>query len=152
GASFHRVAEVRHQGVSGRRVPQLPQKTSADRSCFPQFAQTGFRTGAGRGAAAPLVGAWMGLPHLEQNFSLGSEPLPQLGQAQPVRINLANRAPIPWPGPGPAAGMGPGAWAGTGPWAGGWYVPGPAGAGPAGAGPPGAGPAVGMASLACARD
>jgi hypothetical protein len=99
---FRPLAEARNQGVSARLVPQLPQKTSAGRSCFPQFVQVAFRAGAGR-LGAPIAGGWIGLPHLEQNFSLGSELLPQVAQAQPVRMNLANRAPIPSPA---------GAWAG----------------------------------------
>jgi len=151
---FRRAAKTSNQGVSARRVPQLPQKTSEERSCFPQFAQTRLRA-AGARAAVPGAGGWMGLPQREQNFSFGSEPLPQLEQAQPVRMNLANRAPIP-SGPGPAAEAGADAGAGDGAAGGAGATGGAGAAGYCGTGGRcavgAAGACVGTAFLACARD
>lgn len=144
---FRRAAKTSNQGVSARRVPQLPQKTSDERSCFPQFAHTGLRT-AGARAAVLGAGGWMGLPQREQNFSFGSAPLPQLEQAQPVRMNLANRAPMP-SGTGPAADAGAEAGADAG-------AAGGAAAGYCGGGGRcavgAAGARGGTAFLACARD
>ena len=125
-------------------VSGLPFAVIVDRpSGLAQLGQTERGLGA-RSPSDPASG-WMGrigVPHLVQNLSLGTAPLPQPGQVQPVRRNRARREPAPWPpgavGPNGAAvaAVGTGA-GGAGAITGGAGGAGGASAGGTGAGGPG---------------
>src|SRR5215472_4259362 len=105
--------------MNQRRAPHFEQKTSVAPRGLAQPGQKGRGLGAraGSDAASGRMGR-IGVPHLVQNFSLGTAPLPQDGQVQPVRRNRASREPAPWPGgaiPAGADGTGGGAaYAGAG--------------------------------------
>ena len=98
-----------------RRAPHFAQKASMGPSGFAQMPQIrrGLDARSGSGAASGRTG-WIGVPHLVQNLSLGTPPLPHAGHVQPVRRNRAMRAPARWPVGGYGAG-GQEAGAGGGP-------------------------------------
>jgi len=113
-----------------RRLPHLEQNASVGPSGYAQVAQAGRGLGGWGPLASGRMG-WMGVPHLVQNLSLGTPPLPHAGHVQPVRRNRARREPGPWNPYGTGSG-------GTG--AGGAGM----GAGWPGMGAGGSGPAVGL--------